>query len=545
VGRLPPKVIAATTLVAVAPAGVVWGLRAAGIVGAFLPCAALGALLSLVTCSAAARLWERSDRAGDVLFGDLMIWGWIRRCHQERRLADAASLLGARRAPGATDPLSLSIERRTRLLEQLAADLEAGDPYTHGHSRRVARYATLIAKRMGVSGDELARIRLAAALHDVGKLETPTAVLHKPGRLTNSEFAIVREHPVTGAEMVSILEDPELSEIVLHHHERLDGTGYPDRLPGDQIPLGARIISVADTFDAITSARPYRAARPHRQALAILRSEAGTQLDGDAVTAFCSVYVGRRPLSAWVAVSDLGERLLTWLLPDALGSTARVAALAASAAAVGGGVAALPALGHSTTPATHTSTRVRASHTSDAARYTAARSPAVPAVDTGRGSGQTRARRSGSSSPGVANKPFGGHDRTKVGVHPLGGTPASSTHTTNGTQSAPSSGVSSASASDSSGSSDSSPASPVSVQTPTSTPSGVSTPSVGVTTSSGPGSGSVGVSASTGAGQTVGAGVTLGATGSAGVTVGTTGGLGVTATLPGVGQVKIGIGGGG
>jgi putative nucleotidyltransferase with HDIG domain len=262
VGRLPPKVIAATTLVAVAPAGVVWGLRAAGIVGAFLPCAALGALLSLVTCSAAARLWERSDRAGDVLFGDLMIWGWIRRCHQERRLADAASLLGARRAPGATDPLSLSIERRTRLLEQLAADLEAGDPYTHGHSRRVARYATLIAKRMGVSGDELARIRLAAALHDVGKLETPTAVLHKPGRLTNSEFAIVREHPVTGAEMVSILEDPELSEIVLHHHERLDGTGYPDRLPGDQIPLGARIISVADTFDAITSARPYRAARP-------------------------------------------------------------------------------------------------------------------------------------------------------------------------------------------------------------------------------------------------------------------------------------------
>ena len=165
----------------------------------------------------------------------------------------------------------------------------------------------MIAKRIGVGGEELARIRIAAALHEVGKLETPTAVLHKPGRLTDSEFAIVKEHPVTGAQMVSILEDPELESIVRHHHERLDGTGYPDRLARDQIPLGARIISVADTFDAITSARPYRAARPHREALKILRAEAGTQLDGDAVNAFCSVYSGRRPLSAWVAFTDLGE----------------------------------------------------------------------------------------------------------------------------------------------------------------------------------------------------------------------------------------------
>jgi putative nucleotidyltransferase with HDIG domain len=530
VGRLPSKVIAATTLLAVVPAAAVWALRAAGIVGSFVPCAALGALLSLIICTAAAWLWERSDRTGDVLFGDLMIWGWIRRCQQERRLADAASLLGGRRVDGATDALSLSLERRTGLLEQLAADLEAGDPYTHGHSRRVARYATMIARRMGISGDELTRIRLAAALHDVGKLETPTAILHKPGRLTSSEFAIVQEHPVTGERMVSILEDPELSKIVRHHHERLDGTGYPDQLPGDRIPLGSRIISVADTFDAITSARPYRGARPHRQALAILRSEAGTQLDGDAVNAFCRVYGGRRPLSAWVAISDLGEWVLTWLLPGALGSTARVAALAASAAAVGGGIAALPGSGHSTRPANETASIIRMASTHGAARSPAARRAVAPAIDFGRVSGPTRARRPGSSTPGAGSPTFGDPVHSTVGVHRLGGAPASPSHSTSPAGGAPSSGVSSSGG-------------PNSSQPPVTAPPSSSTPSVSVTTgSSGPGSGSVGVSASTGTGQTVGAGVTVGPTGSAGVTVGTTGGLGVTATLPGVGQIKIGIG---
>jgi len=496
-------------LVAVAPAGAVWGLRAAGIVGAFPVCAALGALLSLITCSLAARLWERSDRAGDVLFGELMIWGWVRRCHQQRRLADAASLLGARPVDGATDPLSLSLERRTQLLERLAADLEARDPYTHGHSRRVARYATMIAKRMGLPADETARIRLAAALHDVGKLETP---------------------------LVSILEDPGLSAIVRHHHERLDGTGYPDRLPGDRIPLGSRIISIADTFDAITSARPYRAARPHRQALKILRAEAGTQLDGDAVAAFCSVYAGRRPLSAWVAVTDLGERLLTWLAPDALGSTARVAALAAGAAAVGGGVAALPASGRPAGHAARPAAVIRASSRTGVAPLTASRSanPTAPAAETARGSSQAGARPSGSGSSGATQpSAFGGRVHTRAGVHSLGGTPASSTRTTSAPSSpasTPSSGVSSSSDSSSNPSPD-----PVSVQTPTTTPSGTPAPSVGVTTSSsGPGSGSVGVSASTGTGQSVGAGVS----------VGPTGGVGVTATLPGVGSVKIGIGGG-
>src|SRR5205085_6039106 len=161
-----------------------------------------------------------------------------------------------------------------QLLAQLAAALEAGDPYTHGHSRRVAHHAAMIAKGMGLPKQQVAKVRTAAVLHDVGKINTPTAILHKPGRLTDDEFDVIKLHPVDGAEMVSKLGDAELTAIVRHHHERLDGTGYPNRLPGGEIPLGARIIAVADTFDAITSTRPYRPANPHKRAMDILAKEA-------------------------------------------------------------------------------------------------------------------------------------------------------------------------------------------------------------------------------------------------------------------------------
>jgi HD-GYP domain-containing protein (c-di-GMP phosphodiesterase class II) len=106
-------------------------------------------------------------------------------------------MLGLRRTEGGSDPLTLSVERRARMLERLAADIEAGDPYTHGHSRRVARYAAMIATRLGASGADVARIRTAAAIHDVGKLDTPIEILHKPGRLTEAEFEIVKRHPAT------------------------------------------------------------------------------------------------------------------------------------------------------------------------------------------------------------------------------------------------------------------------------------------------------------------------------------------------------------
>ncbi len=194
--------------------------------------------------------------------------------------------------------------------------METRDPYLHGHSRRVARYAWMIAQQMKLPHGEVAKIRTAAALHDVGKSKTPKAILHKPGRLTDEEYGVIKLHPGEGAEMVAVLGDPELEAMVRHHHERLDGSGYPDGLAGEAIPLGARIISVADTFDAITSARPYRAASPHKRAIDILRDDAGSRLDPAAVKAFCDDYSGRRPLALWAIVCGLPDRLLDLALDE-------------------------------------------------------------------------------------------------------------------------------------------------------------------------------------------------------------------------------------
>ena len=328
----------ATFLVAICPILVVSALRAAGIVGSVILSAALGIVLSLGLSWLGSAYWKRRSRSEDVLFGDLMLWGWLQRWRSERRLATALELLG--RDAGAGD---LSPERRARLLARLAGALEALDPYTHGHSRRVARYASMISKRMGLSSGEVARIRTAAAVHDVGKINVPRQVLHKPERLTDEEFVIISCHAVDGARMVEVLGDEKLTSIVRHHHERLDGTGYPDGLAGDAIPLGARIIAVADTFDAVTSTRPYRRANPHKKAIDILTKKAGTQLDLAAVRAFRSCYSGRRPLVLWSGLSNLPDRLSSWLGGAVNPSTAvpitNAIATAATVAAVGSAAA--------------------------------------------------------------------------------------------------------------------------------------------------------------------------------------------------------------
>jgi putative nucleotidyltransferase with HDIG domain len=325
----------ATFLVAVLPSLVVWTLRDMGIVSSAVLSIALAALLSLAVCQAAGLYWERRRSAQDVLFGDLMIWGWVRRWVAQRRLGSAISALGLTPAKGGHSPIALTIEHRATLLERIAANLELRDPYTHGHSGRVARYASVIASQMGLSRTEVAKVRAAAAVHDVGKLETPIEVLHKPGPLTDEEFDLIKRHAADGARMVSILtEDEELTAMVRHHHERLDGSGYPSRLSGDEIPLGARIIAVADTFDAMTSNRAYRSAKPHKVAIDVLRAEAGFQLDPTAVNAFLSIYFGRRPLGAFVALSNGGGRLMLSLLGGVTGAS-RGLAIGASTAALG------------------------------------------------------------------------------------------------------------------------------------------------------------------------------------------------------------------
>ena len=187
-------------------------------------------------------------------------------------------------------------------VQMLARALEAKDSYTRGHSIRVSRYAVGTARRLGFAGGTVDAIRLGGELHDIGKIGTREAVLHKPGSLTAEEFRQITEHPLLGERMLSPLaqELPEVLRIVRFHHERLDGRGFPDGLRGEKIPIEARIVAVADTFDAITTRRPYRDSRSPEAAVEELRRVAGTQLDPEAVEAFVAAFPNpeKLPLSA-------------------------------------------------------------------------------------------------------------------------------------------------------------------------------------------------------------------------------------------------------
>ena len=154
----------------------------------------------------------------------------------------------------------------------LGLTIEARDPYTEGHCQRLAMYSTALGVRLGLADDQLVALNRGGFLHDVGKIGIPDAVLLKAGRLTAAEYALMQEHTVIGDRLCSelrLLDD--VRPIVRHHHERPDGTGYPDQLEGEAIPLLARILAVVDVYDALTSDRPYRHALPAAQALAKLR----------------------------------------------------------------------------------------------------------------------------------------------------------------------------------------------------------------------------------------------------------------------------------
>jgi HD-GYP domain-containing protein (c-di-GMP phosphodiesterase class II) len=175
-------------------------------------------------------------------------------------------------------------------LEALTAAIDAKDPYTRGHSERVAYLSSEIAKAMGLSDDEAERVRISGLVHDVGKIGVPERVLCKAGRLTDEEFGLIKLHPETGHRIlkgITLLEHALGG--VLHHHERIDGRGYPHGLKGDAIPLTARIIGLADTFDAMSSNRAYRPAMPREKVLAEIARCAGTQLDAAVVAAFTKV----------------------------------------------------------------------------------------------------------------------------------------------------------------------------------------------------------------------------------------------------------------
>ncbi|RIK39751.1 MAG: hypothetical protein DCC58_14840 [Chloroflexi bacterium] len=195
------------------------------------------------------------------------------------------------------------LQRQTQEAMIAMADaIDQRDPYTADHSRRVAELAIQIAEKMGINERDIERLRLAARMHDIGKIGIGNDVLHKPGKLTDSEWDLMRSHPVIGEQLLKPYRQfRHETALVRHHHERWDGRGYPDNLRGKAIPLGARVICVADSFDAMTSSRPYRPGMSRQQAIEEIRNGALTQFDPQVVASFLQVMEESqkvRPISA-------------------------------------------------------------------------------------------------------------------------------------------------------------------------------------------------------------------------------------------------------
>jgi putative nucleotidyltransferase with HDIG domain len=177
-----------------------------------------------------------------------------------------------------------------KLILVMVNALDAKSPWTKGHSERVSMYAEQIAKEMFIDEDEIKDIKLAGLLHDIGKIGTYDYLLDKPGRLTKEEFDIVKKHPDQGADILKEIKQlRDIMPYIKYHHEKLDGNGYPYKLKGENIPLGARILHVADSFDSMTSDRPYRPAPGIKYALSELEKYKGTQFDHDVVETFLKI----------------------------------------------------------------------------------------------------------------------------------------------------------------------------------------------------------------------------------------------------------------
>jgi len=212
------------------------------------------------------------------------VYAVFRRRHEERTLTDIL------RGAFVDDPFDHIVSGYPDALRSLVRAVEIKDAYTHGHSERTARLAVELGLAMGLPCDQLRVIARGAYLHDVGKIAIPDAILNKPGALSHEERLVIQTHPRLGYELASAA--PSLQEalpVILHHHERVDGAGYPSSLVGTAIPLEARVVAVADVWDALTSERAYRPGWAPSEALAHIRAGAGSHFDVRVVHALARV----------------------------------------------------------------------------------------------------------------------------------------------------------------------------------------------------------------------------------------------------------------
>ena len=192
------------------------------------------------------------------------------------------------------------------VIKTLVFSIEAKDSYTRGHSERVNTLTMMIADTMEISPDEKDALNWASVLHDTGKIGVPEEILTKKGKLTQEEFSLIKEHPERGYRILRPIDQlKESLNGIRHHHERIDGAGYPMGLEGEEIPLHARIIAIADTYDAMTSCRSYRSGLSHENAIAEIIRVKGTQLDPEIVEIFINLV--RNPFSIYTNNADVGK----------------------------------------------------------------------------------------------------------------------------------------------------------------------------------------------------------------------------------------------